>query len=491
MGGIPACGIYAELPVACHDLFISGCVSSMDPKSEKYPARYGVHKYLGRKPWDLVSEIIQARSGPHDTVFDIYSGSGVAAFEALRLGRNVIAIDHSPISELIVRSLCERCDAEEYNFSANLLLGEIFRMQNLYAVKAGEKTGVLRYWQPRLKRGRIDFNDGSKIIGTFADIEWLFEASPEDNATISELEGRIPELPGNNVHYWRDVFTYRGARVLARARELILQNKNPAVRRALLTALSASIEKVSLLNKPKSEGKSWIRDKPLCYYKSEDFIEFNAVDAVSNKIIAMLHALREANVLLKDGGRFTFSRERIEDMAYTNRADLIIIDPPYLDEVQYGELEAMRGVWLHMGTEKSDAQYDFALAARKMRIALKPHGILALVMKNYLPKSRQFLVGKLEDAGFVKKEESRHKEGKKEGLAIIEFVKGRNDANAETYNTNAQKYQMGKRDETSFRHRQQVQVQRGAERPSRNGFGASRTRSGRDTKPKRSRSRRG
>ncbi|MGA3021155.1 MAG: hypothetical protein ABSD68_04370 [Candidatus Micrarchaeales archaeon] len=191
----------------------------------------------------------------------------------------------------------------------------------------------------------------------------------------------------------------------------------------MLRLRSLSSRVTSLLNRFKTGGGGWLREKPLCYYKSDDFIEFNAVDALESKMLRMGTALAETNRLLKDNVNFTFLREKVENIRYLNKADLIVMDPPYLDEVLYDKLEALHDIWLGFSPSKQDIKLSFNIAAKKACDALKRNGTLVLLMHNYLPESKNFLVNELLDAGLAKTKEIQNPGRKKEGMTMVMFRK--------------------------------------------------------------------
>jgi tRNA G26 N,N-dimethylase Trm1 len=71
---------------------------------------YNWHKFWGRKTWNVVSEFIKTYSPEGGIVMDPFSGSGVTALEALKLGRRVIAVDLNPIATEILRLTIQYVD---------------------------------------------------------------------------------------------------------------------------------------------------------------------------------------------------------------------------------------------------------------------------------------------------------------------------------------------------------------------------------------------
>jgi len=64
---------------------------------------YVMHKYLARKPRNVVLEYIKNYSSAGDVVLDPFVGSGVTALEAIKLSRKAIGVDLNPMSISISR----------------------------------------------------------------------------------------------------------------------------------------------------------------------------------------------------------------------------------------------------------------------------------------------------------------------------------------------------------------------------------------------------
>src|SRR3990172_12555794 len=71
--------------------------------AKTHPSMYLMHKYWARKPHNVVSEYIKHYSKEGDMVLDPFSGSGVTAIEAIKLGRKTVAIDLDPMATFITR----------------------------------------------------------------------------------------------------------------------------------------------------------------------------------------------------------------------------------------------------------------------------------------------------------------------------------------------------------------------------------------------------
>lgn len=66
------------------------------------PPMYKAMKYWGRKPHNIWSDYINHYCPEDGVVLDPFVGSGIAAFESLKLGRKVIATDLNPLSTFVI-----------------------------------------------------------------------------------------------------------------------------------------------------------------------------------------------------------------------------------------------------------------------------------------------------------------------------------------------------------------------------------------------------
>ena len=390
---------------------------------EKFPIWYDIHKYLGRKPWYVIRDLIEEYSRAGDTVLDIFAGSGVASFEALRLDRKVIALDHSQLSELITKVLCNPCQPAEYEKAMLNVIKGLEALENIYKVKTRIGTGILQYWVPELHKGKLVIKGKIVEVENISDVDFPYNKDVR-SFSWEHAKERIPKVYGSNIFTWDEVFSKRSQYVLYNALGLINRVNSIPVRMALLVAFSAAIEKISLLNHAKTGKRGWIRDKQTCYYKHLDFIEFNAIEALKNKFAKVSKALVDTTELLKGNqGGFEFVRKGAETIDYSDAVDLILMDPPYLEEVPYDKLEALHDIWLGFSPQIQNIGNSFNTISLHCNSALKKDGRLVLLMLNYEPESKKFFIDRLERNGFMKTYEKGSKGRVKEGLTIVVFKK--------------------------------------------------------------------
>lgn len=78
------------------------------------PPMYRAMKYWGKKPHNIWSQFIERYCPPDGVVLDPFVGSGIAAFEAVKLGRKAIAFDLNPLSAFTIEVLSSTFEEAEF-----------------------------------------------------------------------------------------------------------------------------------------------------------------------------------------------------------------------------------------------------------------------------------------------------------------------------------------------------------------------------------------
>ena len=102
---------------------------------------YLMHKWWARKPYNVVSEHIQACSQPNEIVLDPFAGSGVTAIEAIKTGRKAIAIDLDPIASFITRMTAIPVDINKIKETYEILRKEVRSQILRYYISTCSKCG--------------------------------------------------------------------------------------------------------------------------------------------------------------------------------------------------------------------------------------------------------------------------------------------------------------------------------------------------------------
>ena len=101
---------------------------------------HGIHEYKGKFNPQIVRALCNIVDSEADLLVDPFCGSGTALIEGLRLGMDVIGIDHSPIASFLARVKLSATTAESPAGLAEDLLQLANRIAD--ALTSGQKTGI-------------------------------------------------------------------------------------------------------------------------------------------------------------------------------------------------------------------------------------------------------------------------------------------------------------------------------------------------------------
>ena len=96
------------------------------------PPMYKAMKYWGRKPHNIWSDYISHYCPEDGIVLDPFVGSGITAFESLKLGRKVIATDLNPLSAFVIEAMTAKFDEKLFrsaveNISQAILNDDVYK----------------------------------------------------------------------------------------------------------------------------------------------------------------------------------------------------------------------------------------------------------------------------------------------------------------------------------------------------------------------------
>jgi DNA modification methylase len=168
-------------------------------------------------------------------------------------------------------------------------------------------------------------------------------------------------LPQKGVYKFSDLFTQRNLFVNVMIFNKILQMPQTENRDLLYFAFSSSLR---YTNKMSRVTENWENGNPTCmdkhaYWLPNEYVECNVLMKLKDRMDAVLKGLEftNKNILNKKYKAETFN-ELIQDKDYLiltrssadlpipdESVDVVITDPPYGSNVQYGELSAFWNVW--------------------------------------------------------------------------------------------------------------------------------------------------
>jgi DNA modification methylase len=334
--------------------------------AQLHPPMYEIHKYWARKPDNVVAEYVEHYSRRGELVLDPFSGSGVTAIEALRLGRRAIGVDIDPVANFIAKMTALPVDLEKLQGA----FGEL---------ETGVKPRILEYFETRCpkcgKRATIHFivflKDKPSKIAYDCDNENCKAHGLRDLTSFDHR--RMGEIDKEDVPYWypendlvwntrvnvqkgmkvSDLFSRRNLIALAILYDGINKTGKNDLRDMLRFAFSAALAQASkLLVYTKTSGPSW---KVRGYWVPPNRYEMNVWRFFENRFKKVIHGKTQSNALLADKysdnsfkilNHSATELSSISDLKNENCVDYVFTDPPYGDNVPYLELDLMWASWL-------------------------------------------------------------------------------------------------------------------------------------------------
>jgi ubiquinone/menaquinone biosynthesis C-methylase UbiE len=109
-------------------------------KAESYTGLYGLHKYWGKKPFNIMADFIKKYSKPGEIILDPFCGSGVSISEAVFNNRKGIGVDINPSSILITSQVINRIETKKANLEFEKIEKELKdEINKLYLVTRDDR----------------------------------------------------------------------------------------------------------------------------------------------------------------------------------------------------------------------------------------------------------------------------------------------------------------------------------------------------------------
>ncbi len=356
---------------------------------------YNWHKFWGRKTWNVVSRFVESYCPEGGVVMDPFSGSGVTALEALKLGRRVIAVDINPVANEILRLTLQYVDPLKLRQAFERVENDVKKpISHLYLAtcrKCGQAIPIeCAIWKREgtkkllLKEIRYKCSKCGEVVQKGA------KPHAKDLKRIKEVEREFSKqklwFPKNPLYYSdgrpfmkkeryesvADLFTIRNLYALAILMDSIEKEKSELLRDFLKIAFSSMVHLCSTLGAvsdpiPTSHhtafsSTGWTQHS---YWFAPEFMEQNVWSKFESSILGhqgLLKAKVESNKFFKDvkltnkidmvlSGKadiciVTGSCLDVFDRLSARSIDYVFTDPPYDASIQYGELSYMWVAWL-------------------------------------------------------------------------------------------------------------------------------------------------
>ncbi len=362
------------------------------------PPIYKVMKYWGKKPHNIWSTYIERYCPPDGLVLDPFVGSGIAAFEAAKLGRHCVALDLNPLSGFFVEVLATPFNEKAFHSAFETIRAKVATdpvyKHHFHCTYKHESALIYNY---RWIYGHVS----EVVLQTESGVKARIPARPTDKAKIREFskitfphwfpQDKFPKTPSINHKFIKDLggdsfeylWTPRNLYLLSLLFAEINEVTSQPVRLQLLSAFIQTLHLTCRMVYPRSSASnrdfsgSWGRPDYMIRRKS---MEQNPLVIFERSCIGrqgVVAGLKDARSHFPDGvsiaditktrrlRKRTLINYGTVDVADLSRylsaksIDFIITDPPYAGLVRYLDLSLVWLVWL----QKLDSKYKPDLMA--------------------------------------------------------------------------------------------------------------------------------
>ena len=362
------------------------------------PPMYTAMKYWGKKPHNIWSQFIERYCPPGGIVLDPFAGSGIAAFEAIKIGRRAIAFDLNPLTSFIIETLTFDFNVEDFCCAFEQIYktvesDQVYKQQ--YTKSYQGQTAVVinfRWLSNELTKVALEIPSAE---GTQRGIRAFVDADETDKVKAIDMQrleipywypaDRFPDTPTIKHKFIADVggngfehlWTRRNLYILALIFDQIIKTNNSNIRMQLLFGFIQTLHLTSKMVVPRHEtakrdfSGSWGRadymirrrqmeQNPLVIFRRSCLDKQGVISALKDAKKTLPQRLRivdfNVNKKIQPTANLTYGILDIADLSQyvpDRTVDFIITDPPYAGLVPYLDLSLVWLVWL----QKLDKKY--------------------------------------------------------------------------------------------------------------------------------------
>jgi NAD(P)H-flavin reductase/16S rRNA G966 N2-methylase RsmD len=347
------------------------------PPGVSYGKMYSMHRYWSKKSPEVIAEFIEHYTDPGDLILDPFSGSGVTACEAVRLGRRAIAIDLNPVATFMTKAILAPVNLSRLKWAFRDVKAKSEELVNdLYITrcpKCNRKAVVQFVVRHNKEPKRIAYTCACTAGRQFKDPckgDLALDRSME-RARIPfwyPESVRLPAIREKQYTYLHELFTRRNLIALSIIYHTIEEIEQESIRHLMKLAFTAVLDKCSRmmplapanLNLKPTLQQGWIA---LRFYTPPLWEEVNPWYAFERSFQRVYEGKRDSNEKLKDAVLASSyrdietrkanalvltgsSEELLRDVIPSGSVDYVLTDPPFGDHIQYLALSTFWGGWL-------------------------------------------------------------------------------------------------------------------------------------------------
>lgn len=319
-----------------------------------------IHNYMARKPYNVVSAIIDGFSKPGDLIYDPMFGSGTTLIEASKLGRRAIGTDINPIANEICSISLTQWDLPRINALIDKFVNDIDEAcSEIYAFSNCGEDQIIERCHFDLVDGELIPTEywyknkiGDRLTGRKkceASIAFCKEYASYSNVSLTKINDH-PLMPNSRIAIKDNatIFSYfcnRNLVALDRIIATLYKYKGCYGYEVLQLLVSSSINLIKLSDKKaSSQMPYWLPKK--------NATSRNAVFVIRQKATAMKEGLEYLQAKCKsfiNTGDIRIFCNPAQNMSDEHLADgsvdLVLTDPPYTDQVPYLEYNQL---WIYL-----------------------------------------------------------------------------------------------------------------------------------------------
>jgi len=368
-------------------------------KAESYKGLYAMHKYWGKKPFNIMADFIKKYTSPDEIVLDPFCGSGVSVSEAVFNRRKGVGIDINPSSILITKNVIQNIDIKLALSEFNKIEAKVKdKIQELYTVKRnGQKYEGQNFLWENGELTEVRYSNGTRKrysdVPNQLDIEKAVEISYDKISTFFPRENFFhnSRINANRENQTSDLFTPRNLLALSLIYQEIESIANIQIKDFFKFCFTASMGQASKMvfvikrrNKTKENGSTKISEKKeigswvIGYWMPNDYFENNAWTCFENRFKKIYKAKKEqsklgqnyqqgSNFEALDNTDFLLVKSPSQDYLKSlpeNSIDYILTDPPHGNRIPYLELSLLWNSWLK---ENVDFEKEIIISESKDR----------------------------------------------------------------------------------------------------------------------------